>query len=114
MHRGDREAVPGDADEAHEALVTRLDGSAQRALVAECELPLVGMHEAVQLDEVDLVDPHALERATDLLARRCVGALSGLGGEEEGLAMLAQPGRKAQLGVAVARRRVDVVDAVLQ
>ena len=32
VHRGDREPVAGDADEAHESLVARLDGGAQRAV----------------------------------------------------------------------------------
>ena len=72
------------------------------------------MHEAVQLDQVDLIDAHALERAPDLLARRRVGALASLRGEEEVAAVLAHPRREAQLGVAVARGGVDVVDAVLQ
>ena len=45
-------------------------------------------------------------------ARRRVGALAGLGGQEE--LVLAQPGGDAQLRVAVAGGDVDVVDAVLE
>ena len=44
-----------------ETLVSRLDRGAQGTMIAEGELPLVGVDEAVELDQVDLVDAHALE-----------------------------------------------------
>ena len=53
VHLGDGRAVAGDADEAHEPLVARLDGCAQRAVLAHRDVPLARVHEAVQLDEVD-------------------------------------------------------------
>jgi len=95
VHRRDRGPVARDADEAHEALIARFHGGPQRALVTQGELPLVGMHEAVQLDQIDLINAHTLERAPDLLARRRIGALAGLGGEEEVATVLAQPRRQA-------------------
>ena len=114
MHRGDREPVAGDADEAHESLVARLDGGPQRPVLAHRHVPFGRVDEAVELDQVDLVDPQPLERAADLLARGGVGALAGLRREEEAVAVLAHPGREPQLGVAVARGGVDVVDPVLE
>ena len=73
----------------------------------------VGMHEAVQLDQVDLVDAHPLERAADLVVRRRVAALGRLRCQEELRPMLAEPGRETQLRLAVARGSVDVVHPVL-
>ena len=75
--------MAGDADEAHEALVAGLDGGLERAAGAERDVPLDHVDEVVQLDRVDVVDAQAVERAADLLARRRVRALAGLGGDEE-------------------------------
>jgi hypothetical protein len=66
------------------------------------------------LDQVDVIDAHALERAVQLVARPRGRALPRLGRQEEPAAVGAQPRREAQLRVAVHRRRVDVVDAVLE
>ena len=114
MHPGDREAVAGDADEADEALVARLDGGLERAAFAQRGLPLDHVDEVVQLQQVDVVDAEAVERAADLLARARAVALAGLRGEEEPVAVLRQPRCEPQLRVAVRRGRVDVVDAVLE
>ena len=81
---GDAGAVAGDADEAHEALVAGLGQRLDGAAGAVGHLPLVGLDEVVQLDQVDGVDLQALERALQLApgpGRRV--ALAGLGGEEE-------------------------------
>ena len=83
MHPGNRQPVPGDADEAHEALVARLDRRFERPALAEGGLPLDGVDEVVQLDQVEVVDPETLERAADLLARGCALALAGLRCEED-------------------------------
>ena len=114
MHLGHRQPVAGHADEAHEPLLARLDRRLQRAVGAERDLPLDHVDEVVQLDRVDVVDAEAVERAADLLARPAVGPLAGLRGDEELALVPAQPGGDAQLGVAVGRRDVDVVDAVLE
>ena len=44
----------------------RLHGRAQRAVLADRDVPLGRVHEAVQLDQIDMVDLHPLERAADL------------------------------------------------
>ena len=95
MHRSHREAVARDADEADEPLVARLDRGAQGAVLAKRDIPFVRVHEAVQLDQVDLVDAQALERVADLLARRRVLALARLRGQEEALAVLARARERA-------------------
>ena len=95
VHLGDGEAVPGDADEPDEPFLPRLDGGAQRSVVAQRQVPLSRVDEAMELEEVDAVDAQPLERAPDLLARRSVGALAGLRREEEPVAVLTQEGRRA-------------------
>jgi hypothetical protein len=61
VHLGHREAVPGDADEAHEALLARLDRRLERAALPEGGLPLGNVDQVVQLDQVDPVDAEAVE-----------------------------------------------------
>jgi hypothetical protein len=68
----------------------------------------------VELDEIDHVDAEPLQRAMQLLLRRAVVALVDLRREEEAAGVALQPGRDPQLGVAVGRGRVEVVDAVLE
>ena len=68
-------------------------------------LPLVLLDQVVELDEVDLVDAHALERALEAGPGAVAAAVAGLGGDEEVVGGGGQPGRQAQLGVAVAWRR---------
>ena len=114
VHRGDRQPVPGDADEADETLVARLDRRLERAALAQRGLPLDHVDEVVQLDQVDAVDAEPLERAPDLLLRSRVLALAGLRREEELVAVAREPRCEAQLRVAVRRGGVDVVDAVLE
>ncbi len=109
---GDRQAVPGDPDEADEPLVAGLDRRLERASRPERLLPLARVDEVVELDQVDPVDTHALERAVDRLPRAGRRALAGLRGEEEAVAVLGEPGAELILGVAVARGGVDVVDPV--
>ncbi len=50
----------------------------------------------------------------DLVARSLIGALAGLGGQKELLAIAAHPRPDPQLGFAVASSGVDVIDAVLK
>ena len=69
MHGGDRPAVAGDADEAHQPLLARLDGGLERAARPHRRSQSSGCHSDVQLDQVDVVHLQPLERAMDLLAR---------------------------------------------
>ena len=101
MHPRHRQAVAGDADEADEALVARLDGRFERAAFAQRGLPLDHVDEVVQLDQVDVVDAEPVERAADLLARAGAVALAGLRREEEPVAVL----RAATARAAAPRRR---------
>ena len=50
----------------------------------------------------------------ETVARALIGAVAGLGGEEEALAMLAHPRADSQFRLAVRRRRVDMIDAVFE
>ena len=114
MLLGHGEIVAGDADEAHQPLLPRLDGGLQRAAGAEGRFPLLRVDEVVELDEIDLIDPQALQRAADLVVGRLIRALARLGGEEEVVAVPLHPRPEPQLRIAVAGGGVDVVDAALQ
>ena len=111
VHLGDAQTMAGDADVAHEPLVAsageRLDGAAR----AVGDVPLVGLDEVVQLDRVDVVNAHPLQRPLELGAGCVTTPFAGLGGEEHLVAVLAQPALQPILGCAVRRGRVDVVDA---
>ena len=51
--------MPGDADEPAQAFVAGLGQRLDRTARPEGDVPLLGLDEVVQLDEVDLVDPQA-------------------------------------------------------
>ena len=104
MHPGDAVAVAGHADVAHEPLVAGRGQRLHRAAGREGDLPLVGLDEVVQLDEVDVVDLQSLERALELGAGGVAAPLAGLRGQEEARPVLGHPRPDAQLGVAVRRR----------
>ncbi len=62
MHPGDADAVPRDTDVAGKALVPCREQRLERAARTGGDLPLVGFDEVVELDQVDMVDAHPLER----------------------------------------------------
>jgi hypothetical protein len=99
------------AEEAHEAGVARFGGGAQRAVRPHRLLPLVLLHEVVELEQVELRDAQALEGAADLVPRPGVAALARLRGQEEVAAVALHPGADAELGVPVGGGGVDVVHA---
>ena len=114
MHGGDRPAVAGDPDEADQALITRLARRVERAAGRERLLPFVGVAQRVQLQKVDPVGAQPLERAGDLVLRAGVVAKARLGREKEVVPVAVHPGADPELGIAVGRGGVDVVDAVLE
>src|SRR5204863_9080249 len=102
-------AVAGHADEARQSLLAGLERRLERASRPERLLPVVGVTERVQLDQVDLVDAQPLERAVDVLASLAGRPHPGLRREEEILPVARHPRADAQLGVAVPRGGADVV-----
>ena len=72
---GDGDTVAGDPDKAREALVASFDRCFKRAAGRHRGVPLVGIDEVVQLEEVDVLHPEAFERVADLVARLLVRAL---------------------------------------
>ena len=65
MHLRDAETVAGDADVTHESFVTGGEECGDRPAVTERCLPVVLLDEAVELDQINGVDPHAFERALE-------------------------------------------------
>ena len=78
VHGGDGPAVTGHADEACESFLTGLDQRLERAAGPHGLIPVVGMTEGVQLDQVDVIDAQPLERAMEVLARLGRGPAAGL------------------------------------
>ena len=87
-----------------------LDGAAR----AERRVPLDRIGEVVKLPQVDVVNTKALEGSMELIARGVLLSRVGLGRDEEAPGFPLQPWGHAQLGIAVARGHVDVVDAMTQ
>src|SRR5919199_1219121 len=107
VRRGSLVAVAGDPDGPDQALLTRLDGSLEGSAGGAVEIFQVVY--AVELDQVNLVHPQALEGGPDLAPGGILLALAGLGGEED---LIPEPGHPApvvQLGVAVVGGGVEVV-----
>ncbi len=75
--------MPCDSDEANEPFLACLDSRFERAILAKCGFPLDDVDQVVQLQQVDVVDAQALERAVELLLRALVVARVRLGGDEE-------------------------------
>ena len=94
VHLGDPQPVSGDADEADEPLVARRGQRRDRTLGTERDVPLVGLDEVVQLDQVDLVDTHPGERSFELGPSVGAMAFAGLGSEEHLGAMIGEPSRR--------------------
>src|SRR5207247_10051961 len=82
VHRGDRPAVTGHADVAREPFLTGLDERLERAAGAHGLIPVVGLTEGVQLDQIDVVDAQPLERAVEVLTRFGCRPAAGLRREE--------------------------------
>ena len=103
--------MAGDADEPGQALVAGAGERLDRPTGTVGDLPFVLLDEVVQLDQVDVVDAHPLERALERGAGGVALPVAGLGGEEDLVAVVGEPRLEADLGLAVRRRGVDVVDA---
>ena len=83
MGGSDLGAVAGDADEPHQTLIARLETSLQRTVRTQRGVPFDRIGQAVKLDEIHPLDPHAFEGEMNLAFGAVVGALASLGGEEK-------------------------------
>src|SRR5215510_14194788 len=108
MHGGNRPAMPGDADEPHEALLPCFDRRFQRPARPHCQVPVVGVNQG------DGIDTQAFERAMDLLPRVLVEALTSLGSQEEILTMPCHPWANTQFSIPIAGRNIDMINAVCE
>ncbi len=106
--------VAGDADRTDEALVDRPGRGLEGTVGTRRQVQLAGVAHGVQLQQVDPVGLQPLQRGVDLPPRRLAVALTGLRGQEDPVADPRDPRAEPQLGVAVARGDVEVVDAGVQ
>jgi hypothetical protein len=79
-----------------------------------CRLPVLGLDQVVQLDQVDVVDAHALQGAFEAGACTIAVARVRLRREKEPVGMRFEPRRDPQFSVAVHCCGVDVVDAMIE
>jgi hypothetical protein len=61
VHIGDPHAVTRDADEASEPFVASAQQGLDRTAGSEGDVPLVGLDEVVELDEIDVVGAEPAE-----------------------------------------------------
>ncbi len=107
-------AVPGDADVADEALVLGAGGGLEGAALARDLAQLVEVADGVQLEQVDVVGLQPLQRAVDRRPGALAVAVARLRRQEDVVADPRDPRAQPQLGVAVARGDVEVVDPGVQ
>ncbi len=105
--------MAGHADVRHEPLVASREHRFERSARTDRDLPLVGLDEVVQLDQIDTVDTHPLQRPLQLRSSRGTRPLPRLGREEHLVAVLGQPRREPIFRCAVSGCGVDVVDPPL-
>ena len=74
-------------------------------------LPLVFFDQVVELNQIDVVDSHALQRPLEFGPGRVAVALAGLGCQEDLAPVGGQPRLEPILGLPVGGGGVDVVDA---
>src|SRR5439155_7252210 len=114
MHRRHRHTVTGHSDEPHQPLASRFNCRLQRAARAHRFAPLILVDNVMQLPEIDGIDLQALKRALQFGPCRFVAPLSGLGGQEELVAVTLHPDADVVFRFAVAGSHINVVDPVLQ
>ncbi len=73
--------------------------------------PFVGIDQIVELDEIDRVDAHALERLLELCSRPGPITFLCLGGEEHVAAVTGKEIGEARFGLSVGSCGVDVIDS---
>ena len=85
----------------------------QRSARRENPAGVIQRSNAVELIKVKPVGLHFSERAFQLAARLCGGALAGFTGEKNPVAVRLERRPQPVFGVAVGRRNVKVVDAAI-
>lgn len=108
------DSVPGDADEANQALGARLEQAFEGTAGGESGIPFRFVMKGVELDQVEMVHMEKFEGAADGVIGTLAGTLLGLGGEEEGGTVAADPVTEELLGAPVGGGGIDMVDAITQ
>ena len=109
--RGSFVAVAGEPHGADQPLLLGPYRSLERTVVGEHQVELVDVADGVQLEQVDVVGLQPLERPVDRRPGGVVAAVAGLGREEDPVADGGHDRAEPQLGLAIAGRDVEVVDA---
>ena len=96
------------------SIVVRKSFNVVFSLRTQRDIPFDRVSEAVELDQIYALHSHALEGIVDVALGVVIAAAPGLGCEEEAPGVLSKPRSDPQFRVAVARRDIDMVDAVAQ
>ena len=75
------------------------------------DLPLVVLDQVVELDQIDMIDPHALQRPLELGSGCVTVALAGLGCQEDLAPVGGEPWLQPIFGLPIGGGGVDVVDS---
>ncbi len=111
MHAGNPQTMARHADEPGEPFVVRRDHRRNGAVGCERRLPLVGLHQVVELDQIDVIDAEPCERTFEFGPGSCAVALTRLRREEEAGPVVGEERCEPELRLPVGRRGVEMVDA---
>ena len=106
--------VPRHTEKAHLATVPSFDERFERSARRHRFFPPIVFGQVVELNQVDLVHLHARKRCVDAFGCSLPRAISRLGGQEKLVASFAKDRCEPQLGIAIHRRDVNMVDPKLK
>ncbi len=110
MHRRRERPMARHTDIPDKTFVARLHQGFYGPARPHRGLPALLVDQVVKLDQVDVVDTQPRERAFEARARLGTTPFGRLRRKKDLGAMLSEPTRQVQLGIAVPGRRVDMVD----
>ena len=108
------QSMTGHSDVLHQSSLLGLDACLQRTIRPHCNVPFGLVNQVVELNQIDVIDPHAHQGRTDLIACSGIGTLASLGGEKEPIpTSVAEPRLDAVFRFAITRCSVNMVNTVL-
>jgi hypothetical protein len=114
VHPRGTQAVSSNTNEANKTLGASLKRCLQGTSWPHGCLPFLLLGQVVQLEEIHRTYPEPFQRPEYLIARFRSRSFSGLGGEEEHLAVSGDPRAYSQFRLAIGWSGVDMIDTKLK